>query len=72
MNSTQQETASQPEVWRAALRLVPQASAALARPGECVLAIGCGTSLFVAELITVLRESAERRPRIDCWRHAAT
>jgi glucosamine--fructose-6-phosphate aminotransferase (isomerizing) len=54
---TQAEIESQPEVWQRALADVAAASL-LARPGERVLLLGCGTSAFVAESIAVLREAA--------------
>jgi hypothetical protein len=44
---TQREIESQPEVWRHALADTGSADL-LARPGERVLLLGCGTSAFVA------------------------
>jgi glutamine---fructose-6-phosphate transaminase (isomerizing) len=58
MNRTEQEIASQPEVWARALELTDAARAALAAPGERVLALGCGTSWFVAQSFAELRERA--------------
>jgi len=58
MNRTEQEIASQPEVWARALALTGQARAVLAAPGERVLALGCGTSWFVAQAFAELRERA--------------
>jgi fructoselysine-6-P-deglycase FrlB-like protein len=58
MNITTREIESQPDVWRRALELVPAARPLLARPGERVLVIGCGTSAFVAESFAALREAA--------------
>jgi fructoselysine-6-P-deglycase FrlB-like protein len=58
MNITTREIESQPDVWRRALELVSPATAMLARPGERVLVIGCGTSAFVAESFAALREAA--------------
>lgn len=58
MNRTEQEIASQPEVWARALELTGPARAALAAPGERVLALGCGTSWFVAQCFAELRERA--------------
>lgn len=58
MNATNQEIASQPPLWEKALRLADEVSPALAAPGERVLAIGCGTSAFVAQAYASLRESA--------------
>lgn len=58
MNITTREIDSQPDVWRQALRLLPTVGPLLARPGERVLVIGCGTSAFVAESFALLRETA--------------
>ena len=58
MSITTAEIESQPATWAAALALVPEATRLLARPGERVLAIGCGTSVFVAESFAYLREAA--------------
>jgi fructoselysine-6-P-deglycase FrlB-like protein len=55
---TAREIDSQPRIWREALTHVERATALLARPGERVLVIGCGTSAFVAESFAALRESA--------------
>ncbi len=55
---TEQEIASQPAMWRQASGLVEQARILLGAPGERVLAIGCGTSAFVAMAYAVLRERA--------------
>jgi fructoselysine-6-P-deglycase FrlB-like protein len=61
MTVTSVEISSQPDVWRQALttpELVAAAGASLAAPGERVLAIGCGTSWFVAQSYAALRERA--------------
>lgn len=58
---TRSEIESQPDVWARALSDVDAASL-LARPGERVLLIGCGTSAFVAESIALLREAAGLGP----------
>ncbi|MCA0295195.1 MAG: SIS domain-containing protein [Actinobacteria bacterium] len=58
MSITTEEIESQPATWAAAMRLIPEATRLLARPGERVLAIGCGTSVFVAESFAFLRETA--------------
>jgi glutamine---fructose-6-phosphate transaminase (isomerizing) len=55
---TESEIASQPAMWRQALGSVDQARALLGAPGDRVLAIGCGTSAFVAMAYAVLRERA--------------
>lgn len=52
------EIASQPQTWRLAAELVPEASANLPRPGERVAVVGCGTSWFIAMSYAVLRERA--------------
>jgi len=58
MSITSEEIASQPAIWRQALEHRAEAVQALARPGERVLVIGCGTSAFVAESFALLREGA--------------
>jgi len=58
MTATAAEIASQPDTWRTALGRVDDFRAALAAPGERVLAIGCGTSAFVAQSYAKLREAA--------------
>jgi len=58
MNVTSVEIDSQPDVWRAAWELREEATRVLARPGERMLVIGCGTSAFVAESFALLREEA--------------
>ncbi len=58
MSITSEEITSQPAVWRQALERLPEATRLLARPGERVLVIGCGTSAFVAESFALLRETA--------------
>ncbi|HEY3548926.1 MAG TPA: SIS domain-containing protein, partial [Propionicimonas sp.] len=58
MSITTEEIDSQPATWAAAMSLIPEATRLLARPGERVLAIGCGTSVFVAESFASLRETA--------------
>jgi fructoselysine-6-P-deglycase FrlB-like protein len=61
MSITADEISSQPEVWQRAIDtpgLIAAAADALAAPGERVLAIGCGTSWFVAQAYAILRERA--------------
>lgn len=58
MNVTAVEIDSQPDTWRAAWELRDAAKGMLARPGERVLVIGCGTSAFVADSLALLRETA--------------
>ena len=77
MTITTAEIESQPATWAAAMRLIPEATRLLARPGERVLAIGCGTSVFVAEsfaalyLVILWFEQAFDRDWVRaCVRHA--
>src|SRR5690349_20453203 len=61
MKVIRHEIESQPEVWRRALTepgILDAARDLLAAPGERVLAMGCGTSWFVAQSYAVLREAA--------------
>lgn len=61
MGVTAAEIASQPDVWRRALTNADLAGAMsehVAAQGEHVLAIGCGTSWFVAQSFAALRERA--------------
>ncbi len=55
---TEQEIASQPEIWARALADDAPLDQVLGRRGESVLLLGCGTSAFVAESIARLREGA--------------
>lgn len=55
---TEREIDSQPAIWRHALADLGRAPAALGAAGERVLAIGCGTSWFVAQSFSALRERA--------------
>ncbi|MGI8456828.1 MAG: SIS domain-containing protein [Propionibacteriaceae bacterium] len=55
MTATNAEILSQPDVWRTA---ATTPAPGLAAPGERVLAVGCGTSAFVALAYAVLREQA--------------
>ncbi len=58
MNITSTEIASQPDIWRQSLAMLDRARELLARPGERVLVIGCGTSAFIAQSVALLREQA--------------
>lgn len=58
MNATTDETLSQPDVWATALARVAEFRDSLAAPDERVLALGCGTSAFVAQAYANLRETA--------------
>ncbi len=55
---TSAEIASQPELWIRAGDQASKFGSLLAAPGERVLAIGCGTSAFVAQAYALLREGA--------------
>jgi fructoselysine-6-P-deglycase FrlB-like protein len=55
---TVEEIVSQPRIWTQALTHVEEARDLLAAPGERVLALGCGTSAFVAQAYATLRERA--------------
>ncbi|MFC0526092.1 SIS domain-containing protein [Phytohabitans kaempferiae] len=57
MTATAAEIASQPDTWQTALARAGEFREALAAPGERVLAIGCGTSAFVAQSYAKLREA---------------
>lgn len=58
MSATETEITSQPETWLKALEQTDEAREELIAPGERVLAIGCGTSLFIAASYAALRERA--------------
>lgn len=58
MSATADEVFSQPETWQTAVARVDEFSDRLAAAGERVLAIGCGTSAFVAQSYAILRERA--------------
>ncbi|MFJ8128164.1 SIS domain-containing protein [Streptomyces hydrogenans] len=54
---TTTEIATQPAVWREALRTLPRHASPLPRRGERVAVIGCGTSWFMAQAYADLREA---------------
>jgi fructoselysine-6-P-deglycase FrlB-like protein len=58
MSITAGEIASQPDLWERAGRLAATAGDSLPAPGARVCAVGCGTSLFVAQCWAALRERA--------------
>jgi glutamine---fructose-6-phosphate transaminase (isomerizing) len=58
MSATSREIASQPALWAKALSLAAEVGGTLAAPDERVLAVGCGTSAFVAQCYATLRERA--------------
>jgi fructoselysine-6-P-deglycase FrlB-like protein len=57
MRSTERELRSQPSCWTEASRLAPLVADALPAAGERVLAVGCGTSLHVAQAYAAKREA---------------
>ena len=57
MSVTETEITSQPGKWREALALLPTVEHQLPASGQRVAVIGCGTSYFIAEAVSRLRES---------------
>jgi fructoselysine-6-P-deglycase FrlB-like protein len=55
---TQQEIASQPQMWRTAVELLPSVAGKLPAAGERVAVIGCGTSYFIAQAVAADREAS--------------
>lgn len=55
---TIEEIWTQPTCWRRTAQVVAAEQGALPRPGERVLALGCGTSYFIAQAYADLREQA--------------
>jgi fructoselysine-6-P-deglycase FrlB-like protein len=58
MSEIEREIASQPDRWRRATALASEVAGDLPSPGERVAAVGCGTSLFMAQAYAGLRESS--------------
>ena len=58
MSITWEEIASQPAAWRRAATLAIDAGDLLPAPGLRVCAVGCGTSLYMAQAWAALRERA--------------
>ncbi|MFT4083754.1 MAG: SIS domain-containing protein [Nocardioides sp.] len=58
-SATRREIASQPEIWERVLAEAPEHSRLLPAPGEPVLFVGCGTSYYVGESYSRLRNSAD-------------
>jgi fructoselysine-6-P-deglycase FrlB-like protein len=58
MSITAEEIASQPDAWSAAAALAADHAGVLPPTGARVCAIGCGTSLYVAQAYAALREAA--------------
>jgi len=55
MSLTSEEIASQPACWREAAALAAESVLALPYAGERVVALGCGTSWFVAQAYAARR-----------------
>ena len=55
---TRAEIASQPDCWAEALRRADAGVTGLPEAGESLLALGCGTSYYVASAYAMLREAA--------------
>ena len=60
MSAIEQELASQPECWETAVALSEEVAEDLPAAGQRVMAIGCGTSLFMAQAYAALRETSGR------------
>ena len=58
MSITWEEIAGQPAAWRRAAALASEVGHLLPAPGLSVCAVGCGTSLYMAQAWAALRESA--------------
>jgi fructoselysine-6-P-deglycase FrlB-like protein len=58
MSITWGEIASQPAAWRRAAALAGEVRHLLPAPGQSVCAVGCGTSLYMAQAWAALREGA--------------
>ncbi len=58
VTAIEHEIQTQPDAWRQAAAHARHAAAALPARGERVAIIGCGTSLFVAQSLAILREAA--------------
>jgi fructoselysine-6-P-deglycase FrlB-like protein len=58
MSAIEREILTQPASWRRAAALAPEHSSILPRPGERVVAVGCGTSLHMARAYAAAREAS--------------
>ncbi|MEU2562363.1 sugar isomerase [Streptomyces longispororuber] len=58
MSHAGNELNSQPACWTRAATLAAHHGAALPEPGERVAVVGCGTSFFMAQAVSALREGA--------------
>ncbi|KUJ68759.1 sugar isomerase [Streptomyces albus subsp. albus] len=56
MSHVEKELASQPECWQRAAEAAAAHTGALPAPGERVAIVGCGTSLYMAQVAAALRE----------------
>src|SRR5215468_648495 len=56
MRAITSEIASQPALWRKAVSVAPAVTGLLPAPGEPAVAIGCGTSHYIAQAYAALRE----------------
>lgn len=61
MSLTAEEIASQPDVWRRAASLAPKHAEVLPAAGERVVALGCGTSWFIAQSYAARRAEMHLR-----------
>jgi fructoselysine-6-P-deglycase FrlB-like protein len=52
------EIATQPSDWRRVLQRVGEAQSLLPQPGQSIAVVGCGTSLYMAQVYASLREAA--------------
>jgi fructoselysine-6-P-deglycase FrlB-like protein len=57
-----QEIGSQPACWAEAVRLAPEAAEKLPQQGERIAAVGCGTSFYMAQAYSGIREAAGHGP----------
>ncbi|MEV7171827.1 sugar isomerase [Streptomyces sp. NPDC093224] len=58
MSHVAYELGTQPACWERAAELAPGLKAVLPRPGERTAIVGCGTSYYMAQAASVLREEA--------------
>ena len=58
MRAITSEIASQPALWRKAADMAPAIAGLLPAPGEPAVAIGCGTSHYIAQAYAALREES--------------
>ena len=62
VSNIEQELRSQPVCWTQAVHLVSEAAEHLPHEGERVAAVGCGTSFFMAQAYSGIREAAGHGP----------